>query len=321
MRITFLTPGAGLVALAVILPLIAFARTERRVERVRSLLRLSAPGGSPRLTVAALVALALLVGLAAAQPVLEEWDERPERVDAQVFLAFDTTRSMLASRGPGEPTRFERATAAAEQLREALGDVPIGIASLTDRVLPLLFPTSNRASFDQVLQHSIAVDKPASDLANNRLATDLGGARFFATSNYFRSSQRRVLVILTDAETKRYDIGQLTAAFAGSNVNTILMRFWAENERVYGEDGNAEEYIPSAGSAESAERFAQQVRGETFDESEVAPMIESVRSKLGSGTSIARVKTVDIQPLGPFILLVALLPLGYLLVRRNLSPV
>jgi hypothetical protein len=44
-----------------------------------------------------------------------------------------------------------------------------------------------------------------------------------------------------------------------------------------------------------------------------------VKSKLGSETSITRVKTVDIQPLGPFVLIAALLPLSFLLIRRNLT--
>jgi len=62
------------VATAVILPLVAFVRTERRAEHVRSLLRLAAPGGSPRLAVVALAAVAVLVGIAAAQPVIERFD-------------------------------------------------------------------------------------------------------------------------------------------------------------------------------------------------------------------------------------------------------
>jgi hypothetical protein len=251
--------------------------------------------------------------------VIEQWDERPERVDAQVFLAFDTSRSMLASAGADKPTRFERAAAAARRMREALGDVPVGIASITDRVLPHVFPTSNRGSFEAVLRHSIGVDKPESDQANNRQATDLGSARFFAEGNYFRGSQRRVLVIFTDAETIRYDIGRLTAAFSGSGIDTILVRFWGAGERVYGPDGVEDAYVPEPDSAANAEQFAQAVKGETFDESELPAVIQSVNSNLGAGTSIARVKTVDIQPLGPFVLIAALLPLSFLLVRRNLA--
>jgi hypothetical protein len=319
-KITFLTPAAGLVAFAAILPLVAFVRTERRAERVRSLLRLAAPGGSPRLTVAAIVALALLVGIAAAQPVIEDWDERPERVDAQVIFALDTTRSMLSSRGPDQPTRFDRAAAGARRMRDALGAVPVGLASLTDQALPLLFPTSNRASFEAVLRDSMAVDKPESNDANNRQATDLGATRFIASGNFFRDALHRVLVLFTDAQTKEYDVGRLTAAFAGREIDVILVRLWSEREQVYGPDGVEPAYVPDpAGAAAAAERYATLVKGEAFEEGELDAAIQAARSALGSQGSVTRVRTVDIQPLGPFVLLAALLPLAFLLIRRNLA--
>jgi len=320
LKITFLTPAAGLVAFAAILPLVAFVRTERRAERVRSLLRLAAPGGSPGLTVAAIVAVALLVGIAAAQPVVEDWDERPERVDAQVIFALDTTRSMLSSRGSDQPTRFDRAEAAARRMRDALGAVPVGIVSLTDQALPLLFPTSNRASFEAVLRDSIAVDKPESNDANNRQTTDLGATRFIATGNFFRDARHRLLVVFTDAQTKRYEVGRLTGAFANSGVKVILVRLWADRELVYGPDGVEQAYVPDpAGAAADAERYAQLVKGEAFDEDELDAAIQTARSALGSKGSITQVRTVDIQPLGPFVLLAALLPLAFLLVRRNFA--
>lgn len=306
-------------ALAVILPLIAFFRMERRSAYVRSLLRLQAPGGSPKLTVAALVAVAVLVGIGAAQPVFEEWDERPERIDAQVFFALDTSRSMLASAGQGRPTRFTRAAAAARQMREALGDVPVGLASLTDRVLPHLFPSGSSQSFDAVLRHSIAVDYPASDEANNRRATDLGATKTLADGNFFRGTQRRVLVIFTDAETNPIKEGELTAAFRDSRISTIVVRFWGQRERVFGPEGVEPEYVADADSAGNAGRYAALVKGEAFHESQLPAAIESVRSKLGSGTSVTNVKTADIHPLGPYVLLLALVPLSFLLVRRNLT--
>ena len=305
--------------LAVVLPLAAFMRTEQRAERVRSLLRLAAPTGSPRVTAAALIAVAVLVGIAAAQPVFEDWDDRPERVDAQVFFALDTTRSMLASSGPGEPTRWDRAAAAARRMRGELRDVPVGIASLTDGALPLLFPTTNEGSFENVLQYSIAVDQPLSDQAENRQATDLGATRFFATGNFFRGARRRVLVVFTDAQTKQYDVDELVGEFSTSGVNVVLLRFWRDGEVVRGPEGVEEAYVPdAAASAIAAQQYAQQVRGQAFHEDDLDAAIDAVRARLGTKSTITRVKTVDIQPLGPYILMAALVPLGFLLVRRNL---
>ena len=67
---------------------------------------------------------------------------------------------MLARVGAGAPTRFERATAIAGTLRDAIPTAAVGIASLTDRVLPHVFPTQDRADFDVTLREAIAVQRP-----------------------------------------------------------------------------------------------------------------------------------------------------------------
>jgi hypothetical protein len=170
-----------------------------------------------------------------------------------------------------------------------------------------------------VVQHSIAVDYPPSDEASNRRATDLGATKTLATGNFFRGTQRRVLVIFTDAETKPVNERDLTAAFRDSRISTVVVRFWAERERVHGPDGVEDEYVPDPASAGNAGRYAALVKGEAFHESQLASAIEAVGSKIGFGTSVTQVKTVDIHPLGPYVLLVALLPLSFLLVRRNLT--
>ncbi len=98
------------------------------------------------------------------------------------------------------------------------------------------------------------------------------------------------------------------------------MRLWAERELVYGPEGVESAYVPDpAGAAAAAERYATLVKGKAFDEGELDSAIQTARSALGSKGSITRVRTVDIQPLGPFVLLAALLPLSFLLVRRNLA--
>ena len=51
---------------------------------------------------------------------------------------------MLASAGPGAPTRLDRARDGVAQLRAAVPDVPAGISGLTDRVLPVRLPDARR---------------------------------------------------------------------------------------------------------------------------------------------------------------------------------
>lgn len=316
MSVSFLTPLAGLVAFAVVFPLVAFVRTEDRVAHVRSVLRLAPPRAS-RVTVVLLPVVAVLVGIGAAQPVIEQWEEHGTRTNAQAFFAFDTSRSMLASGGPGEPTRFERAQAAARRMRSALGDLPVGVASLTDRVLPHVFPTANPQSFDSVLRDAIGVDRPASDEGNNRVASSLEATSAFASGNFFRGAQRRLLVIFTDAETRRVGAAALTQAFGKGRIETILVRIHADGERIYHGRGLERTYVPDPRSAVAAEAYARVVGGRAYDEDQLDEAITAAQSMVGSGGSVTRTQIVDIRPLGPYVFLAALVPLSFLLLRRN----
>lgn len=319
MEISFLTPLAGLVAIAVILPLVAFARSEQRSAEVRSALRLAPPGGSRRQTIAAIAALALLAGIGAAQPVLERTREQAARTDAQAFVLLDTSRSMLASSAAGEPMRFERAQDAARRFRAALPELPIGIASLTDHVLPLVFPSANPETFDRVLRYSIGVDRPASREANNTLASELDATIAVAERNFFRGPRRRLLVILTDAETQRLHPRRLATRFGESGIETILVRIGDQSERIYRSNGELEPYEPAPGSASAAAAYAEAVGGRAFAEDNLDDAIAAAREAIGSGRSTVRVEASDVRPLGPFVFIAALLPLGFLLWRKNLG--
>jgi hypothetical protein len=319
MEITFLTPIAGLVAFAVILPLVAFVRSEHRAAHVRSVLRLAAPGGSNRQTIAVIVVLALLVGIGAAQPVLEERREHSARTDAQAFFVLDTSRSMLAAPAPGEPTRFERAVEAARELQAALPELPVGLASLTDRVLPMVFPTANPETFDRVLRYSMGVDRPPSREANNTRASALHATLAVPQRNFFRGPRRRLLVVFSDAETQRLDPRLGGASFRAQGIETILVRIGTPTDRVYGPSGNLEPYQPDPASAAAADAYAQAVGGRAFDEDEVDEAIDAARDAVGTGRSTLRIEAADVRPLGPFVFLAALLPLGFLLWRKNIA--
>ena len=67
---------------------------------------------------------------------------------------------MLASASSGAPTRLERVQAHAEELRAHLPGVRVGILSLTDRLLPHLFPTVDESVFRSTLMKSIGIERP-----------------------------------------------------------------------------------------------------------------------------------------------------------------
>ena len=317
MELSFLTPVAALVALTGILPLAVHLWRERRARRVRAALRLSDPAPvTDRTLLAALVAVPLLIGVAAAQPVLDRAKAQQERTDAEIMFVFDTTRSMYASAGAQRPTRFDRARAMANEIREAVPQVRAGVASLTDRTLPHLFPTIDGSTFRSTLARAIAIEHPPPS-TYARLATDLNGLAALGRQGYFSpGTSKRVLIVLTDGETERVRAG-LPAALREAGIRTILVHVWGASEAIYLTARAEHEYRPDPSSRETLAQFAAGVRGSAFAEDEVAAIVGRVRADLGDGPTRPRAQR-DLLALMPYATLAAALPLALVLRRRNL---
>ena len=159
--LVFLTPIGALLAFGVALPLVALLLVRRRAGRLRGQLGLAEPP-SRRLVIllGAVLAAGACLGFAAAQPVIERTKTLRTRTDAEAFIVLDVSRSMLAQRDTGSPTRLERARAAAKELRSAWPEVPVGVASLTDRVLPHLFPSVDESVFAATIDRSLGIEQP-----------------------------------------------------------------------------------------------------------------------------------------------------------------
>jgi len=321
MEITFLTPLAALFAFAALVPLAVFLGRERRIGRIRTALGLREPSRRSRLWLAvALVAVCALLALAAAQPVVATTRVLPERTDAQVFIVFDTSRSMLASAEPGAPTRFERARSIAKELTDRLPQVPVGVASITDGLLPHLFPTTDRRVLVATIGKSIDVERPPPS-SSATIATALEGLASAPTKNYFpRSAVRRVLVVLTDGETRPLEFpAEFADAFRKEpRVQTVFVRLWGADERIY-ETGVAEVgYRPDPGSAEMLASIASLAEGRVLSEDEPGELPGVVAGLLGTGPTIDREHEGRRRALMPWITLLVFLPLSFVLLRRNL---
>jgi von Willebrand factor type A domain len=320
MELSFLTPLGGLVALAALIPLAVWRSRERRARSLRQTLRLPEPTPRSRFAlVGALAGVCALLGLAATQPVVATTRTQPERTDAQIFVVMDTSRSMMASAAPGEPTRFDRARAIAISLRNALPEVPMGVASSTSQVLPHLFPTTDRRVFESTLEDSIDIERPPPNYSAS-LATALQGLDAVPTKNYFpRSAEERVLVVLTDGETQPLESpSDLSSAFDQEPVvETVVVRLWDEEERIF-ETGAAEVgYRPIVGSDAQLEEIASLMDAEVLSESEAGRLPELVAAAVGEGPTTTREHEGRRRALMPWITLLAVFPLGFVLFRRN----
>lgn len=201
--LTLLSPWGLLAILVAVVPVLAVASSARRAARAARSLRLPAPSPWPAVAAASTAGLALaLVGLAAAQPTIETTQRRAVRSESQVMYVVDVSRSMLASSAAGVPTRLDRARDVVRRIQAEMPDVRAGLAGLTDRVLPYLFPTADPVSFDQALRRSVLAEQPPPG-QDNTVATTFDDLGQLASSGYFaRSATRRACVLVTDGEAR-----------------------------------------------------------------------------------------------------------------------
>jgi hypothetical protein len=319
--VSFLSPYAGLVALVGIVGAAAWFVAERRRRHVGAVLRLPEPDERQRLLpVVAIAVVAALLGLAATQPTLVRATERKARTDAQAWFVFDTSRSMMASTAPGDPSRFERARRLALKVRAAIPTVPVGVASITDRALPHLFPSVDPGAFQAVVRRTIGIDRPPPGDSFDVRITTLGSLAQIASQNYFApTAKRRLLVLFSDGETRPFVDASIATLFRKPpQVHTVFVRIGREGERVYFNGKPDPAYVPDPMSEEKMKRLAHATDGVAAGEGNVGKIIAATRSALGSGKTKDDRREERRLSFAPYLAFAALAPLGFLLYRRNL---
>ena len=314
--IVFLTPLGALVALALLLPLAAFVIAERRVATVRRLLSLQPPrAGVDVVTLVALAAVVVLLALAAAQPALSNTKSQRVRTDAAALFVVDISQSMAASSGPSSRRRLDRAISAAMKLRRAIPEVPAGVATLTDRVLPNLLPVGDPAAFDSTLAHSLAIEDPRPKEQDVR-ATSFGALAGIPNAGYFEpSAKHRTIVLLTDGESSPFDAAAVARVLGGSpQTNLLTVQLWNPKEAIYSPAGRVDpSYRPDPSSKDDLAELAAATHGKTFTEGELGRAAASLEAMVGSGPTRAEGRTRSTYPLAPYLVLLALVPLALIL--------
>jgi hypothetical protein len=314
----FLTPEAAVAAPVVLAPAVAALLHSRRRRRLLALLGL-APAPLLRrvgIALAAAAACALLVA-AAAQPVLVHSQAHDVRTDAELYVVLDTSRSMAASAAPTAPTRERRAKRFAVALRSALPEIPVGVASFTDRLLPHLVPSADAAAFDSTIAQAIGVDRPPpSD--PSPLATSYSVlSRLVRTGSFSPNAGHRLIVLLTDGESQPYSPAQVVRSLQSARTGLIVVRFWHPNERVF-VHGISAGYVPARASTEAFASLGRlSVGGRVFGDGDASAAARAARTFFGSGPARRLGGRRQSQPLAPWLALAALLPLGLVLGRRG----
>lgn len=317
--ISFLTPLAGLFALTAAIPLAALAVMRRRTLRLGRLFSLGTPGRRELVTAAlALALLPALVAVAAAQPVVIHAKAFTERLDAQVFIVFDTSLSMKARGGLDAPTRLTRAKEEARALIPRLGDLPVGVATMTDRVLPELMPTTTAALALRTVNQSVQIDEPPPGLKYQGRASTLQALVPIVGDRLFPPGVKHpILVILTDGEMRT------PPPFTGDSfaqqvtIPPLFVHVWAPTDHIYSQGQINQNYQPDPASAQTLAHFSSLTHGHVFREGDVGGLLDLIHAEAGSRPATTQLLGFSRVPLGPWFLLAGVVPLGFLFWRRN----
>jgi hypothetical protein len=318
--VEFLTPLAGLVALLCIVPLAAFVRARIVARRRRASVGLAEPRRRAYvLPLVAVLAAAASLGLAAMQPVLSFDETRRVRTDAEAYIVIDTTRSMLASAAPRSPQRIARAKAIAALIEERIPTVPVGLASVTDRTLPHLFPSADQEVFEATLAKSIGIERPPPVHTFLTRVTSLEALSAVATQGFFSpTARRRVMVVVTDGESLPGSRARLAQLFrAPPGISTVFVHVWGRNERVFRGTTPEPAYKADPGARGWLDRLAFEVGGHVYGEDELAQVAQSVPKLLGDGPSTVQGERRRDVPAAPYFAAFAFVPLVLVLWRRD----
>jgi hypothetical protein len=313
--LTFLTPLGALLGLVGIVPLAALAWSVFRTERVASELGLER-SARRRLWLPALLTggIFIVLGLAAAQPALQTTRRQTVRTQSEVFFVVDVSRSMAAAPRLTARTRLGRARTAVARLRGSVPDVPSGLAGLTDRVLPYLFPTVNTPAFDDTLRRSVAIESPPPQQVSTN-ATSFASLASLASGGFFdRSAHARTCVLVTDGESRSYSPESVVQALAGPRgCRLLVVRVGDSSDRVFGSDGSPEAgYAPDPAAGAKAEQLAEAAGGRAFDEHSLGAAGAALRTAAAVGPTrleSARATTKALAPAAAAVALVLALAL------------
>jgi hypothetical protein len=316
----FLTPWAGLLALLALVPLLALGLGERRVRRVREVLRLAAQAGAGvRWRALAVASVVVLLAVAAMQPVIRHHSTLSARADAAVFVVVDTSQSMSAAAGPHAPTRLAQAQRVALAVGSDLPGVPLGVATFTDRVLPNLFPTADRGVFDSAVRALSGDTPPPREVS--RVATSFGALREIQPSGFFSPAERtRALLVISDGESDPFDAAAVARTLTTPRtVHLVVVRVGGAGDRLYaanGKPGGAYRADP-AGAQRAVSQLAAATGGSSF--TSAAGVASALRRALGSGPTTRMQSEPTTRSLAPYLALASLLPLLAVLVILTLT--
>jgi hypothetical protein len=218
---------------------------------------------------------------------------------------------MAAAATPTGPTRLKRAKEIALGLGAKLGDVPVGVATFTDRVLPDLFPTADQAAFDSTVT-AVSIEDPPPRLVATT-ATTFDALSALGTQGFFPDTVRkRVVIVVTDGESAPFDPATVASSLLDHGVRLDIVRVGGGADRVWTANGRPEAaYRPDPAGARRSIASLDEALGQRASGDPAA----FVRREIGTGPTATITLTLRERTLAFVPVLVALVLLAGLFYR------
>jgi hypothetical protein len=192
----------------------------------------------------------------------------------------------------------------------------MGLSSLTNRLLPYLFPTSDARTFDLVLDDAYGIQRPPPSITLDRWVTVFDPLAEVAVRRFFSPGVRtRVLVVLSDAEAHAFDARGVLRTIERSGTTPVVVRFWRPGERIFLR--GSESYHATQPDALAALRRAG---WPAFSETQLGAAVRFIRKAVGSGPLVRVGYAQEDTQLAPLLALAAFVPLLLLVLPRGRLP-
>ena len=181
----------------------------------------------------------------------------------------------------------------------------MGLSSLTNRLLPYLFPTSDVRAYDLVLADAYGIQRPPPSLTIDHWVTVFDPLAEVTTRRFFSPAvHRRVLVVLSDVEAHQFDARALLARLERAGTTPVVVRFWRPGERIF--QRGSESYRATQPDALAPLR---QAGWPAFSETQLGAAVARIRDAVGTGPTAQVGYAQDETQLAPFLALAAFVPL------------
>ena len=200
--------------------------------------------------------------------------------------------------------------------------VPAGLAGLTDRALPYLFPTLDEHAFQETLARSVRVESPPPQQVSTN-ATSFSALASLARDGFFaRGATQRTCVLVTDGESRSYSAADVVGALQGPRgCRLLVVRVGGDDERVFGADGVPEAgYTSDPAAADTTRELAEAAGGQAFAESDLTAAAAAVRRAAEVGPTGRQQAAATNRALAPYAAALALAAVLALVVLRLRKP-